>query len=56
METRLLPSSDDNDNIFSAPLSNPWTEIMVNNQNIPVTGTVKLCIPFVSCPAVLLST
>jgi hypothetical protein len=36
MGTRLLPSSDDSDKIFSG---NTFTEIMVN-QNISVTGTV----------------
>jgi hypothetical protein len=39
MRTRLLPSSDDSDNIFSNPSGKAWTEIMVN-QTTPVTGTV----------------
>jgi hypothetical protein len=50
MGTRLLPSSDDRDNIFSRTLLlNPQTEIKVN-QNTPVTGTVY---PYL-CPLPLL--
>jgi hypothetical protein len=40
MGTRLLPSSDDSDNIFSRTTpGNHWTEIMVN-QSTPLIGTV----------------